>query len=359
MSSNTLKHKKSKILKRNVWHFSGPENIEDGIKAAASRAYGTGMPDPDSPGGMGSAIILAYRPLWIVLNLFLIITAFVDWGNSNTSTIKVDLPNIKAQTAKIVKNDSVAQKLSTDFGFKTRDAPGQDFCTWAASTAVKSKLKDPFNKLDCSDKESLKLKDFQAYNMHTFSGAANTTVWHIYAYGEQGQDGELFATGTDIKEPSKSIINDYIDNNGIYTGPHKCATKYLKWSENLTIAFGSAMIVYLIAHIAHWAADASGLEARTMQMFDILVLALSVFVYIFAIVVFFVHTNSKLFTECSWISTWFQTNYYTLFMNNYVYVICGFIGLVFCLVHVFAVRRGIKPDLMYMNLVVGNNLLPE
>lgn len=298
-------------------------------------------------------MITAYRTFWIVLNLFLIVTAFIDWGNSNTSTIKVDLPNIKLQTEKILKNDNAALELSKNFGFKTS---GQDFCTWAASAAVKPKLKDPFDKLDCSKKEALTLKDFQAYNMHTFSGAANTTVWHIYAYGEQGKDGELFATGTDIKEPSNSIMDAYTNDNGIYAGPHKCTTKYLKWSHNLTIAFGVAMIVYLLAHMAHWAADTWAFEESTMHYFDIVVLVLSVFVYIFAIVVFVVHRNSKLFTECAWISTWFQTNNYTLFMNNYVYVVSGSIGLFFCVVHVFTLRSGIRPTPMYMNLVVGNNL---
>jgi hypothetical protein len=300
-----------------------------------------------------------YRPLWIALNITLIITTFFIWGNTNPHTIKVDLPNIKTQTTKLVKNDDTGKDLATKFGFKSRTTDGVDFCAWADTAAVKAKLKDPFNTLDCSKKHSISLDKFQAYDLHTFANPANTTVWDVYAYGEYGEDnGNLFADGAVLKEPADSIIDPYLKDDGIYLRPRICTTKYLKYLRDLTTAFGIIIIVYLLAHIAHWIGSLNKASDSNMQILDYIVLLMSVVTYVFAIVVYFVVDNGELFTKCAWISTWFQKDETMLYQIHLVYVVTGFIGLFFCIIHVIAVRNGkYTTTNPYMNLVVGDALI--
>ena len=309
----------------------------------------------DSPPDMKYWIFTAYRPLWIILNLALITVTLVDFFNSNYHTISIDLPNIKAQTAKVVKNDAAGQKLATDFGFKARSTHGLDFCTWASSDAIKVNLKAPFDKLDCTEKYAISLKDFQAYDLHTYADAANTTVWHIYAYGARGEDGELFTDGATMKEPTEGL-DDYLKNNGIYTGPDECATKKLKNFRDWILALFIVVIFYFVAHIAHWVGSYYSAEQSMMTILDRVVLVLSTIVYILAIVVFAVQERNELFTKCAWLSTWFQTEYVTLYGSNVTYVVCGSIGLFFCLVHVIAIKNNIKSPYTYANLVVGDQL---
>lgn len=303
-------------------------------------------------------VFKVYRPFWLVLNLTLIVVTFTIWANANTDAIKVDLANIKAQTAKLVKNDDTGTTLATNFGFKTREADGMDFCAWASSADVKSKLKAPFNTLDCGDKDSITLKNFQAYDLHTYADAANTTVWHVYAYGENGVDGQLFADGANLKVPVDSILDPYLKKDGIYSGPHKCTTTYLKYFYDLTLALGVIIIFYLTAHIAHWIGSANDSSDFTMMILDYIVLGFSVVTYTVAIVAFFVVQSSKLFTECAWISTSFQDDNMLLFLSHWFYVVTGFGGLVLCIVHVVAVRNGLTGEgFWYNNLVVGDNFL--
>jgi hypothetical protein len=336
-------------------HLAGLENMLRGIKADASHGQELVMPVISQTAK--DWIFTAYRPLWIVLNLALIFVTLVDWANSEHWRIKVDLPNIKAQTAKVVTKGDAADKLVTDFGFKTRSSTGLDFCQWAADETVKAYLKEPFKTLDCADAYSISLKQFQAYDMHTYPNAANTTVWDIYAYGEPGVDGELFTNDATIAKPANDILKPYLKDNGIYLGPRECTTKKLQNFKDWILAFGILVIVYFVLHIAHWIAGANTAEENTMQILDRIVLGWSVIVYILAIALFFMQDQNKLFTECAWISTWFQQNYVTLYGSNITYVVTGFIGLAFCVIHCIAVSYNYKADATLYNLVVGNSLI--
>lgn len=309
--------------------------------------------------GIPKWLLLSYRPLWILLNLALILVTFFVWSNDQTFRIKVDLPNIKTQTAKVVKNDVAAQELATNFGFKTRGAVGDDFCVWAAKPEVKAKLKAPFDTLDCSDGSSISLKNFQAYDMHEYADAANTTVWYVYAYGEPGADGELFLDNTNLKVPAATILDPYLGKNGIYSGPDQCASTYLKYLADLNIGLGITIILYLVAHIAHWVCSLREAPPNIMFMVDYVVFGMSVITYIFAIIVFFIYTDSKIFTECAWMSQWFQKDMLMLYQIRLTYIITGSIGLFFCIVHIIAVKTGnTMPENIFYNMVVGDNIVP-
>ena len=193
--------------------------------------------------------------------------------------------------------------------------------------------------------------------MHTFANPANTTVWDVYAYGDYGEDGKLFADGAVLKAPADSIIDPYLKDDGIYLRPRICTTKYLKYLRDLTTAFGIIIIVYLLAHIAHWIGSLNKASDSNMQILDYIVLLMSVVTYVFAIVVYFVVRNGELFTKCAWISTWFQKDETMLYQIHLVYVISGVIGLFFCILHVIAVKNGkYITNSPFYNLVVGDAL---
>ena len=306
--------------------------------------------------GEESWIFASYRPLWFILNIILFVVACLDIQNSRDDIIKIDLPNIEVQTKKIVKNDEAAQTLATNFGFKTRSAAGLSFCDWANSAAVKPNLKAPFDDLDCTKHTSVSLKDFQAYDLHTFAGAAESTVWDIYAYGEPDQDGQLFANGATIKKPTKDIMNKYLDDNGVYLEPRECSTKHRNEFYTLTLIFVVTLVLYILAHMMHWLVNV--MFVKQVKFMDWIVFIFSFIVYIFAIVVFAIHRNNTIFSECAWMSTWFQKDNMTLYGNLNFYISLGVFGLVFCILHIIALnKKWNNPNWVY-SLVVTDQMLP-
>ena len=91
-------------------------------------------------------------------------------------------------------------------------------------------------------------------------------------------------------------------------------------------------IVLLLAHLVFVYAY-SMVSSKEYKMFMTAVLiCISILAYIMAIVVYIEQSNSKLFDECSWMSTSFQTNYVMLYDWRIAYLVLAIFGLVFTLV---------------------------
>jgi len=307
-----------------------------------------------------------YRPIWLVLNLVLITIIFTSWYHMNPKVIKIDIEHINMVTSVVSLDDSnqdrSAEELETInlnremIGAKKME-PGDNFhtfCEWVK--AKEGNIDEPFKSMKCTDKDSISLHDFAAPGMYKGSNNENETIWYIYAYGERSNTngGEIFAHDTDFKYQSDIVEKDMVKHNlGFKYGPDVCSHKYLKWVRQLQMTLAIIGILYFLLHVVHLGVYSTSQSEGAKKAAELALLVMSVITYVFLIVAYVIEERSPIFTQCSWITEWFQKDYVMLYKLLLSYVILGSVGLVILCVHVYVMATGQGEDADYalLNLV--------
>jgi len=266
----------------------------------------------------------------------------------NPKVIKIDLEHIKVQTGAMTTFDSSAISTALDQIYGTLGglpAPTSasenrnDFCKWA--TENKAKLNAPFDTLNCAEKNSVSLYDFAKHGM--YKGVDNMTVWDVYARGVDGSGGQLFKDGTVFEYTGKSLTDHFKNNeHSVYTiSPDVCSHKYLKWVRELQMALSIIILLYLLLHAVHMFVASNPTTTAAVKMGNELALiGMSVIVYVFVIIVFFIDRRSPIFTKCAWITQWFQDDMFMLYGITWTYLILGILGLALVVVHLLVMYSG-------------------
>ena len=288
-----------------------------------------------------------YRCVWALSNVLLIIFAVIQWAHLDHHTISIDLANIQKQTGLIKGDTQAGIDLRAIFGFKKAD---KDFCEWLASpgftlpgeneTETATPLNAPFDKFNC-EKTKFSLNNFAKVGIAKNKHEPKKNVWELYT------EAELLAPGTKMKTPNATALDDYLDNNAIYTGPTECKKEVTsRFNGQLKLVIPA--IVLLLAHIVFvYAYSMDSLKDYKMVM-TVGLICISIFVYIVAIIVYIEQSNSKLFDECSWMSTSFQTNYVMLYDWRIAYLVLAIFGIFFTVV--FAVLEAFVKNGDYQSL---------
>ena len=278
---------------------------------------------------------LNYRPVWLISNISLIFVVLLSWGFMAASHIRIDIPNIETKTKAIVAADTGGVKLRTTFGYKDG---GVDFCTWAA--AHKESLLAPFDAIDCTKKDQFTFKEFATVNVTNNTAHKEMNIWDVY------QASELFdATHTKMLEPTDEYLKEHLANDGIYTGPKQC-TKYLDKLHDSQEAFGALIIVFLVAHVVYVIMyNVKYFEQDNWRTgADVVVTFVYGSLYVYAIVMFITQRQSKVFTECSWLTKSFQQDQAMLWGTTLAYAILGGAGIIFILVFLYEISYVKRDD---------------
>ena len=268
---------------------------------------------------------LKYRPVWLLTNCILILLVLLGWGFMASTHIKIDIPNIETKTKETVGSGNNGDKIRTNFGYK---AGGMDFCVWAANWSTT--LEAPFNAVDCTKKDQFTLKEFGTTNVTTDDDAyPNMNIWDVY------QQSQLFdATHTKMKKPADDYLKTHLANDGIYTGPTTCI-KHLDKMHDSQEFFAIFIFFFLFAHIVHIVIYNNDRVKEFRNGADIVVAVLYFTLYVYAIVMFFTQRESKVFTECSWLSKSFQQDQTWLFLATWAYLVLGIAGIIGILFFVY------------------------
>tara|TARA_Y100000389_G_C17434772_1_gene504806 strand:+ start:741 stop:1670 length:930 start_codon:yes stop_codon:yes gene_type:complete len=261
---------------------------------------------------------LKYRPVWLLNNLILILLVLLGWGYMSSTHIKIDIPNIETKSKETVAPGAKGEKIRANFGYK---AGGMDFCAWATSDHIN--LTAPFDAVDCSKKDQFTLEHFGTTNVTTdLQTYPNMNIWEIY------QKSELFdAINTEMKKPANDYLKMHLANDGIYTGPKTCI-KYLDKMHESQRLFAIFIFIFLLAHIVHVVVYNKSDWKEFRNAVDIGVTCLYFILYAYAIVMFITQQDSKVFTECSWLSKSFQQDQTWLYLVTWAYLILGIAGLI-------------------------------
>ena len=283
----------------------------------------------------------------------------------NPKVIKIDIDHILLGTSQSAKAGLYKAIGGREFlnpptipgGFAGFAVPQFiDFCTWAS--LYSGKLEEPFKSLDCNKKNSISLHDFAAHGMH--KDYTNRTIWDVYAFGTTGRadDGQIFADGQTLTIPSKR--KDY-DGNPIAEKPDVCSTKYLKWVRSLQMALSFVAFFYLLLHAVHmFVASTPNTSPMVKIVNEVALIGMSVIVYVFVIIVYFIDTRSPIFYKCAWITQWFQDDMFMLYGITMVYLILGILGLVLICVHVGVMySQKAKADANTGVYATISNLVPD
>lgn len=262
-----------------------------------------------------SGAATVYRLVWSVVNVLLIFFAVVQWWNMDTNYIKIDIANIQKQTGLIAGNTKEAETLREVFGFKTG---GKDFCTWLANENTTA-LTSPFDTFTCED-TSVSLHVFAKKGIAANDVAPTKNVWDLYT------EAELFLPAESMKTPNSTVLKGYLKDNVIYTGPSECKKEVEKIFDN-QIIFGIFAIVLLIAHGVFSVTYHKQQSKNVKMAMNVALIVFSFIVYGLAVWVYTVQDNSKLFSECSWMSDSFQHAYFNLYQVRLAHVILGSLGL--------------------------------
>ena len=274
-----------------------------------------------------------YRPVWLLNNCILILLVLLGWGFMASTHIKIDIPNIETKTKETVGTSDKGAELRKNFGYK---AGGMDFCAWAANWS--NTLEAPFNAVDCTEKDQFTLKEFGTTNVTTNDDAyPNMNIWEVY------QKSQLFdAVHTKMKKPADDYLKTHLANDGIYTGPKICI-KYLDKMHDSQLAFAIFIFFFLFAHIVHIAIYNNSQMNNFRYGADIVVTVLYFCLYVYAIVMCFTQQESKLFTECSWLSKSFQQDQTWLFLATWAYLVLGIAGIIGIVSFLYE-RMSVKAD---------------
>lgn len=311
----------------------------------------------------------AYRPVWLILNLFLIATIITSWYHMNPKVIKIDLDHINLMTATSsghAKYEYMGGREPTNkphnpmyVGITDLENAFLGFCAWVDVHKQNGKLEEPFKSLDCTKKNSVSLHDFASHGMH--KDYMNRTIWDVYAFGTTGRadDGQLFADGQTLTLPSHER-KDY-DGNPLGEKPDVCTTKYLKWVRSLQMALSFIAFFYLLLHGVHMFVASTPNTSPTVKMVNELALiGMSVVVYVFVIIVYVIDTRSPIFYKCAWMTQWFQDDMFMLYGITMIYLILGIVGLVLICVHVGVMyAQKAKADATTGVYATISNLVPD
>ena len=275
--------------------------------------------------------VLGFRLVWAAVNVFLILFAFGHWWNMDEKWIKVDIAQIIMQTGIITGVTTEGAKLREIFGYK---AEGKDFCTWMDAKDTTNWV-PPYNDFSC-ETTKLSLHSFAKTNITGPSSLDGRNIWQMYS------EEELFAAGEKMKTPVAKILKEQLKSYVIYSGPKECVPE-LDDLRSLQIGFGLTALALLFAHVIF--AIFYHQTQHKMAM-SVLIIMLSSIVYIIGFVVYVRHSNSKLYTECGWMSQWFKNNF-QLYETRIAYLALGILGS-FCVVCFFI-----------LELLAANNMISE
>lgn len=309
-----------------------------------------------------------YRPIWLVLNLVLISIIFTSWYHMNPKVIKIDLEHINAMTNAYVMDASgtstdatTAKMATTNMNRKAIGATDMSlgdekhtFCEWV--TANEAHVQEPFKSMKCTDKDSISLHDFAAPGMYNKDNSKNETIWYIYAHGERSNadGGQIFAHGQNFKYASDAMEKKLLEENlGFKYGPDVCSHKYLKWVREVQMTLAIIAILYFLLHVVHLGVYSTSQSEGAKKSAEIALLVMSVVTYVFLIVAYVIEQRSPIFTQCSWITEWFQDDYVMLYRLLLSYLILGIVGIAIVAVHIFVMATGKGDDADYalLNLV--------